>query len=345
MVSSRRKRQTTPTQPEQGVDPAFVPVPRRYLRRDTIPGFDLYVAAGDRLVLYHAAGAPFDEAAEQRLGEHMHATFYIRAADRDRLRSYLQQDLRAALTSIGPPHELALLLFDATCDAVDAVMANPDDPVPLQTAAGVAVLAMEQVIKEPRVLGAFVSLGQAGTHVYSHAAQSCFFAVALGYRAGMAMDELPALAVAGLLHDVGQARLDPELVRRSPSSFTKVERTMFQRHPVLGAEIVARGHLPAEAALFVRQHHEQPDGAGYPAGVSGGELSLGARVLAVVDAYDDLRNPHDGAPSLSPFHALATMRYRMLARFDRPALMEFVRLLGSIEPAPVSVTVPETIAG
>ncbi len=310
----------------------FVPVPKPYLRRDTVTGFDIYVASGRRFVLYHAADAPFDRAAERRLQDSAPNEFYIRSFDQGTLRSYLRQHLRASLAEPIPPHERARILMEASGGAVAAVMANPGDGGSLQAAADVAVIAMEQVIGEPRVLGALVALGQVGTHVYGHAVRCCLFAAALGHRAGVPMSALSALAVGGLLHDIGHARLDPSLVARPERSFSGVERTIFERHPVLGAEIVAQGRLPREAAVIVRQHHERLAGGGYPAGVAGEELGLGARVVSVVDAYDRLRNPSDGRDSLSAFHALATMRYRMSGWFDPGLLTEFVQLLGSVEP-------------
>ncbi len=312
----------------------YIAIPKHYVRRDTTTGFDIYLNVGDGYVLYHAAAAAYDAAAENRLMQSAPEHLYVREDSAREVRGYLKMHLEEALADDSPPHVKAGLLFTATSDAFERVAGNPDDPATIESASDMAVVTMGQIANDPQILGSFLAYGQSGWHAYSHAVSCCFLASALGVRIGLGPDELAALSIAGLLHDIGFARLAPELEFRAPESLTQLEWTMRCRHPLLSAEIMARGGLPAGAVTMVRQHHERLNGRGFPASLSEQEIGLGARIVAIVDTYDRLVNPPPGQAPIGAFSALARMRHRMQGFFDTGLLMEFVQLLGSAEVAP-----------
>ncbi len=108
-----------------------------------------------------------------------------------------------------------------------------------------------------------------------------------GERLGLSSDELQSLTVASSLHDIGKAGV-PEIVLFRPGKRTGAVRCSFQTHPVIGAKLLARVPQMAPLVPVVRHHHERWDGKGYPDGLSGEAIPLGARILAVVDAFDAL---------------------------------------------------------
>lgn len=312
----------------------YIAIPKHYVRRNTTTGFDIFLNVGDGYVLYHAADADFDVAAENRLMQSAPRHLYIREDSARVLRGYLRTHLEVALAGDSPPHVKAGLLFTATSDAFERVVENPEDPATIESASDMAVVTMGQIANDPQILGSFLAYGQSGWHAYSHAVSCCFLASALGVRIGLGPDELAPLSIAGLLHDIGFARLAPELESRAPESLTQLEWTMRCRHPVLSAEIMARGGLPAGAVTMVRQHHERLNGRGFPASLSEQDICRGARIVAIVDTYDRLVNPPPRQAPVGAFSALARMRHRMPGFFDTELLMEFVQLLGSAEAAP-----------
>lgn len=316
---------------QANLTPGYIAVPKHYVRRNTITGFDIYLYVGRSYVLYHAADAPYDEFADRRLRESAPECFYIRSDAAAVLRDYMKDHLESTLVDDTPPHAKAEILFTAASDAFQRVVENPEDLAIIESASDVAILAMEHIAKEPRILSSFVAHGQSGWQAYAHAVSCCFLGSALGVRAGLSRDELVSLSIAALLHDVGFSLLDPELSRRPPEMLSQVEWTMHRRHPVLSAEIMARGALPDGALLIARQHHERLNGSGYPAGLRDGEITPGARIVAIVDTYDRLVNPPPGQPRLGTFNALSRMRHRMPGCFDIDLLMGFVQLLGSVE--------------
>lgn len=109
----------------------------------------------------------------------------------------------------------------------------------------------------------------------------------LGKRLELSYQELHGLVLASILHDIGKAGV-PEIVLFRPGKRTGAVRRSFQTHPVVGAKLLARVPRLAPLVPVVRYHHERWDGKGYPDGLSGEAIPLGARILAVADTFDAL---------------------------------------------------------
>src|SRR5205085_571905 len=99
--------------------------------------------------------------------------------------------------------------------------------------------------------------------------------------------EMQALRAASLLHDIGKIAV-PEHIICKPGKLTPEEFDKMKIHPVVGAEILARAQFPYPVVPIVRSHHEKWDGSGYPDGLKGAEIPIGARILAAVDCLDAL---------------------------------------------------------
>ena len=120
------------------------------------------------------------------------------------------------------------------------------------------------------------------------------WATSLAEAAGMTPDDVEAVKVGALLHDIGKLAV-PEHILTKPGRLTAKEFARVRIHPVVGAEIIKAVPFPYPVAPLIRSHHERWDGGGYPDGLRGEETPLGARVLAVVDYFDALT-------STRPYH-------------------------------------------
>lgn len=105
---------------------------------------------------------------------------------------------------------------------------------------------------------------------------------------GLPLEGIEALRMSASLHDVGKIRI-PNTILHKAGPLTEDERTLVQKHPVLGASIVAIIH-DEQIVEAVRHHHERWDGGGYPAGLAGTKIPLFSRVIAVADSYDAIRS-------------------------------------------------------
>src|ERR1039457_2404360 len=121
-----------------------------------------------------------------------------------------------------------------------------------------------------------------GSHAPDHVVRSRLYAVELGRRLGVNQADLGALEVACVLHDVGELAV-PQSILSKTGGLTPEEFERMKTHAAVGALIVERAGLPRLAARIVRGHHERWDGSGYPDGLGGEAIPLGARILAVAD--------------------------------------------------------------
>src|ERR1035438_4651433 len=121
-----------------------------------------------------------------------------------------------------------------------------------------------------------------GSHAPDHVVRARLYAVELARRLGLNQADLGALEVACVLHDVGELAVPQSILSKS-GGLTPEEFERMKTHAAVGALIVERAGLPRLAARIVRGHHEHWDGSGYPDGLGGEAIPLGARILAVAD--------------------------------------------------------------
>jgi len=122
---------------------------------------------------------------------------------------------------------------------------------------------------------------------HDHLQRVRVYAVEVARELGMTRDEMEALHAAALLHDIGKLAV-PEHIISKPGRLTPEEFEKMKIHPVVGAEILERVRFPYPVVPIVRAHHEKWDGSGYPLGLHGTEIPIGARILSAVDYLDAL---------------------------------------------------------
>jgi len=135
-----------------------------------------------------------------------------------------------------------------------------------------------------------------GGGVPSHLRRMKLLAAKLAEALGMTSDEIAAVEMAALLHDVGKLAV-PEHILSRPGPLTDAEFAKLRNRLKVGADIIARVPFPSPVAPLILRHHERWDGNGHPEGLKGEQIPLGARVLSVVDYFDALRSgrPHHTA--------------------------------------------------
>ncbi len=117
----------------------------------------------------------------------------------------------------------------------------------------------------------------------------------VGREVGLPADEMDPLKQAAFLHDLGKLAL-PESILASPGPLDQEEWTVMRVHTLTGARILIAAGLEGKVIDFVRSSHERVDGSGYPDGLVGEQIPLGARVIAVCDAYDAMTSPRPYRP-------------------------------------------------
>ena len=141
------------------------------------------------------------------------------------------------------------------------------------------------------------------------------YAVEVGKDLGLSAVELDALRAAAVLHDIGKLAV-PESIISKPGKLTRAEFEKMKIHPVVGAEILERVDFPYPVVPIVRAHHEKWNGSGYPYGLKGTEIPIGARILAAVDCLDALASDRQYRRALPLDEAMAKVASEAGTSFD-----------------------------
>jgi HD-GYP domain-containing protein (c-di-GMP phosphodiesterase class II) len=162
------------------------------------------------------------------------------------------------------------------------------------------------------------------------------YADAIGMSFGLSAEDQDALRIAALLHDIGMAAAGDSVVT-ADRPLTTVERALLKMHPQIAAEILAEAPALRSVVPIVYHHHEWYDGEGYMNGVSGESIPIGARILAVADAFVAMTSPRPYRAAFSAGDALREMQDKAGTQFD-PALVAILKdvLQGGTERVPGS---------
>ena len=158
---------------------------------------------------------------------------------------------------------------------------------------------------------------------HTHLQRVRTYAVEIAKELNLSADEIEALRAAALLHDIGKLAV-PEQIINKPGKLSREEFEKMKVHPIVGSEILERVAFPYPVAPIVRSHHERWDGSGYPEGLSGENIPVGARILAAVDCLDALASHRQYRPALPLVEAMEKVKEKAGSWFD-PKVVEILQ--------------------
>lgn len=156
--------------------------------------------------------------------------------------------------------------------------------------------------------------------------------VILARELGLSVSEIDDIARAALLHDIGKICI-PDAILLKPGPLTGEERDVMKTHPEVGYQLLRSSAYLERVAEIVRCHHEHYDGTGYPRGLQGADICLGARLFAVIDAYDAMRSDRVYRKAMAVEPALEEIRRNAGRQFDPSIVEAFLRCHADIEAA------------
>jgi two-component system, cell cycle response regulator len=156
-------------------------------------------------------------------------------------------------------------------------------------------------------------------------------ALAVGRELHMGPEALDEVARAAELHDVGKIAV-PDAILDKPGALDPVEWTFMRRHPLIGERILLAAPALRPVARLVRSSHERWDGGGYPDGLRGDEIPLGARVVSVCDAFDAMTTERPYREPVTEVAAIEELRRCAGTQFDPMVVEAFVRVIAGERP-------------
>ena len=187
-------------------------------------------------------------------------------------------------------------------------------------------LAAATVDSDAALDGLLAALTLADDGAYAHAYRVAALAASLGRAMHLDADDMHALERAALLHDVGKLAM-PDAVLRKPAPLTVEEQNIIRQHPQIAADLIAGVPYLTAAAELVRDAHERVDGLGYPSGTPAADVALGARIIAVADAFDTMTRPRVFRDAISARDAVTELERCAGTQFDAGVVTMFKKVV------------------
>jgi putative methionine-R-sulfoxide reductase with GAF domain len=171
--------------------------------------------------------------------------------------------------------------------------------------------------------GAANAVDMKGPYTRGHSQRVMEYASKAGLVLSFSPEEMETLQFAGLLHDIGKLLIDTTILTKT-APLTPKEWDEYRRHPSIGAELMANIPFLTKVRPLVLYHHEQFDGKGYPEGLKGEDIPMGARLIAVANSYDAMTNDSLFSPARSIEDAVKTLRENAGAKFCPVAVKSLI---------------------
>jgi putative nucleotidyltransferase with HDIG domain len=171
----------------------------------------------------------------------------------------------------------------------------------------------------------------AGDKAAAHAMNVTVISMLMGRSFGFNPADMLDLGLGAMLHDIGKLDL-PERMRQRDEHFSASEARFYEEHVAHGVTHGRKMGLTSGALLVIAQHHECADGSGFPLKLNSDRMTLGARIVAVVNRYDKLCNPHIPSRAITPHEAVALLFAQGRDKFDSAILGAFIKMMGVYPP-------------
>jgi putative two-component system response regulator len=162
-----------------------------------------------------------------------------------------------------------------------------------------------------------------------HSLRVTAYAARLAWQSGMSESEIRVVEQGVLLHDIGKIGIPDELLRKT-EKLNENERALMWKHPKIGYNILTRIKFLKGAAQLVLHHHERYDGTGYPLGLKGENINLGARIFAVAEALEDFTSARASKPAMSFESAIREIEKMSWAELDPRIVEQFLTIPASV---------------
>jgi HD-GYP domain-containing protein (c-di-GMP phosphodiesterase class II) len=292
---------------------------------------DLFIRQEDRLVLFLPKGAVFTRDHLVDLNRFQIGRVYIRGEEARNFEKYLHTHMDKIATDPTVPSKIkAATFYLSSIHALRKAFEDPDAEE-IEEIKKTLQPMFKSIFENKVLLEDLFSITEHDFNTYTHSVNVGIYATSLAiqfYKGDTSVDKdmLERLSYGFFLHDIGKSKVPVGLLRKH-GPLSEDEWKIMKKHPEWGYTILMEtGHLTDEAAYISMQHHERPNGSGYPSGMK--DIHPCARICTIADIFDALTAERPYKPSMKPFEAIELMAGESFTDFDRQLIQTFIRMLG-----------------
>lgn len=325
---------------EQPAAEQFHAIQTSALQEGRVPPIDLFIQreSDETPILFLSHSMPFNRRTARNLIQSAIKELWIREKDRVAFDRYLKQNLSSIVRDPKIPiHSRCSLTYDLSLDLMKQVYESNDPEQVMKSSQDVLQNIIEVIFADPEAANGFIMLTSKDYHLYTHSINVCLYGMALSRKA-LDITKEESLRDFGpglLLHDIGKLLVPPEILNKS-GPLTEEEYEKIKEHPQNGLEMVEGFvNVSDDMRTMILHHHERLDGSGYPNKLRGSEISIPARICAIVDTFDAITTNRAFQERKSSFDAFREMKQREVPRrLDDTFFREFVLLFRPGEKNP-----------
>jgi HD-GYP domain-containing protein (c-di-GMP phosphodiesterase class II) len=288
---------------------------------------DLYLYYQGQYLLFRPKGFTWKPEDTQKLKGFGVQHLYINCASESDHHSFLEKNLTRIMDDEKvPSNQKSKILYESSSTILEGIYKNPDNPESVQRSVRMVESSIDYLSKKENFFE-LMKLATSDFSDYTHAIHVSAYAITLAKEMGLTTyDEMSAIGVGSILHDIGKVKIDKKL-RQKKGNLSEDERKELEKHPMYGYEMVKKHKIVSELTeKVILMHHERPDGSGYPYKLSGDFLVL-AKVVGICDCFDSLTTNRSFRSALSPLNALRMMQGDLADEYDQRILTSFIKML------------------
>ena len=175
------------------------------------------------------------------------------------------------------------------------------------------------------------AMGKKDPYIKSHSERVATNSVHFARSLGLNQKEINQIYIAGLLHDIGIIYVPTEYTKKQ-DQLSEEETKALKKHPIISEKIASKHRILNGVLPIIRHHHEAIDGSGYPDGLKGNQIPLGARIIQLVNCYDAMTSPPSPTKSMSRQEVVVEIRNKSGKQFDQDLAAKFIHFIESSAP-------------
>jgi len=202
----------------------------------------------------------------------------------------------------------------------------------IASARGLLENVLDNLLQDSETIVHLMSLKDEDSISYFHSLNVCILSLLLGKDLEVPKADLSELGMAGLFHDIGKQKIPKQVWMKKPP-LTKAEKEFLELHPKYGIQMLAGSeHVSPRVLEAIYQHHEKCNGQGYPQRLTADSITYFAKIIGVVDSYDNLTNQSPEGGPFTPHEALSFMYTRLQSQLAGDIIIALIKNLGVYPP-------------